>query len=528
MPASRPRVLVIDNDERIVYYLQTILAKRGFDVAVAEGFGSALREHALAVAASVRPHIAIVDLRLEDDYSDDRSGLALLPALRSARCVLYSAYLATDVLRQAVQQYHVFNWVDKQKFEMLYTVLDEAAYQTSASRRGITIQWPGSWQREQIIQALFSDAPSLPDVEILDDIIAQLFAENQRIVPEAINGAVNGLQSVMRGRSIVAKVYADALQPVVLKLGNALRAYREYENYQRYIHNQLPGLFHTQIEKHVVFWDLGGTVYSFVGAEQQVLPTFSIHYAQTPMAEAILSPLRHLFRTVWKAHYAAARPMEANSLFDAYDEVFQLAERVERIEPSLIPKLHELLSVPLLDPVGWVRAFGRDSTIPSARQAVTHGDLHGDNLFVEGDRAWIIDFERAGPSHALRDFAELEVDIFVRLLAQNPLDWPSLYRLAHLLIEPTIAGANFRLDAGLEESSEMGKARQVIAGLRGLAHEVVHYSDQREYLWAMLFDAIFVASVASMPENQRMRALLYASVICQRLAGWGGAWPIGS
>ncbi len=528
MPASRPRVLVIDNDERIVFYLQTILAKRGFDVSVAEGFGAALREHALAVAARVRPHIAIVDLRLEDDYSDDRSGLALLPALRSARCVLYSAYLASDVLRQAARQHNVVDWVDKQNFEMLYTVLDEAAYQTSASRRAITIQWPGSWQREQIIQALFSDAPTLPDVDILDDMIAQLFAENQRIVPEAINGAVNGLRSVMRGRSIVAKVYADALQPVVLKLGNARRAYREYENYQRYIHNQLPGLFHTQIEKHGVFWDLGGTVYSFVGAEQQVLPTFSIHYAQTPTLEAILSPLRHLFRMVWKAHYAAAQPIEAHSLFDAYDAVFQLAERIEQIDPILIQKLHEALSVQLLDPVDWVRAFGRDSTIPSARQAVTHGDLHGDNLFVEGDRAWIIDFERTGPSHALRDFAELEVDIFVRLLRQDPVDWPSLYRLARLLAEPTSAGGNFRLDAVAEENSEMGKARQVISGLRHLAHEMVHYSDQREYLWAMLFDALFVASVRSMPETQRMRALLYASVICQRLAGWGSAWSIGS
>ncbi len=525
MSTARPRVLIVENYAQITAYLQTLVAKRGFDVFVAEGFGSALSEQAVALAQRVRPHIAIVDLRLEDDHSDDRSGLALLQALKSARCILYSAYLASDLLRIAARQPNV-DWVDKQNYELLYIALDEAARKSSAQQRGVTIHWPNSWQREQIIQALFSDAPTLPQVEILDDIIAQLFPNNQRIVPEAINGSVNGLQSVMRGRSIVAKVYPDALQPMIVKLGNAGRACREYANYQLHVHNQLPGRFHTQIENHLAFWDLGGTVYSFMGAGQKVLPTFSQHYAKALPAEAILSPLRHLFQTVWQAHYERARPIEAPSLFAVYDEIFHLSQRWERIDPTLLAMLQDNLGLSILDPVAWTRSYGRDSTIPSARQAVTHGDLHGDNLFVEGDRAWIIDFERTGPSHALRDFAELEVDIFVRLLAPDAIDWPSLYRLARLLIEPTVAGQGFGVDAGLEEQTALGKARQVIGGIRSLAREVVLYSDQREYLWAMLFDALFVASVDSMPPSQRMRALLYASLICQRLSHWGDEWRL--
>jgi len=99
MPTVSPRLLVIDNDERIVYYLQTLFSKRGYDVYTAQGVGgAALRQHAIELAQAVRPHVAIVDLRLDDEYTDDPTGLLLLPQLASARCILYSAYLAPTVL----------------------------------------------------------------------------------------------------------------------------------------------------------------------------------------------------------------------------------------------------------------------------------------------------------------------------------------------------------------------------------------------------------------------------------------------
>lgn len=520
-PTVQPRLLVIDNDERIAYYLKTLFTKRGYAVYTAQGFGAALREHALTLARQVRPHVAIIDLRLDDDFTDEPTGLLLLPELDSASCILYSAYLAPTVLSRVKRQYSVFDWVDKQDIERLFVVVDEAASQTSAGRRQLHIQWPSNWQREAIIQALFSEAPTQPDIEILDDIIAQLFKGNFRITPETVNGAADGLRSVVRGRSVVAKVHPDNLQPMVLKLGYAHRTRREYTNYQEYIHNQLPGLFYTHVEKHVVFWDLGGTIYSFVGAGQQVLPTFALHYARTTDLDTILRPLRHLFCSVWQPHYAAASPLEATSLLAAYNESFQIEEKLARIAPTLLSTLQGFLSKPLVDPVHWVRTAGAQSAIPAARQAITHGDLHGDNLFVEAEHAWIIDFERTGPSHALRDFAELETDIFARLIPQAAVDWSTLYDLACILVAPSTPDAPLATTSRLTSNAEVQKALQTISGLRHLAHEVVQYRDQREHLWALLFDALFVASVAPMPETQRLRALLYASVLSQRLADWG-------
>lgn len=525
MPIVPPRLLVVDNDERIVYYLRTIFTKRGYDVYTPQGVGgAALRQNAVEVAQAVRPHVAIVDLRLDDEYTDDPTGLMLLPQLASARCILYSAYLAPTVLSRVKRQYNVFDWVDKQDIERLYTVVDEAAHQASASRRGLAIQWPTDWRRQEIIAALFKEASTQPEIEILDDLIAQLFGDSRRIKPETINGrAEEGLRSVVRGRSVIAKLYPDHLQPMVLKLGLAWRTHREYENYQAHIHGFLPGLFHTQIEKHTLFWDLGGTVYSFVGAGQQTLPTFAIHYAQTAEVDKILAPLRHLFRVVWQPHYEAAVPMSSGPLYDAYAELFHLDEKLAQIDRGLLSKLDGLVGLPL-DPIQWLQTFGGDSIIPTARQAVTHGDLQGDNLFVEEERAWLIDFERTGPSHALRDFAELEVDIFARLIPQERVDWATLQQLAEWLVSPTEPGA-FTVAAKSINNGEVQKALQVISGVRALAHEVVRHSDQREQLWAMLFDALFVAAVNSMPETQRLRALLYAGVICQRLAAWPEAWP---
>ena len=71
--------MVIDNDERLASYLKPLFTKRGYAVYTAQGFGAALRENALTLARQVRPHVAIIDLRLDDDFTDEPTGLLLLP-----------------------------------------------------------------------------------------------------------------------------------------------------------------------------------------------------------------------------------------------------------------------------------------------------------------------------------------------------------------------------------------------------------------------------------------------------------------
>lgn len=526
---SAARVLVVDNDERMGFYLRTILSNRGYEVYVVEGVGIQLLTEAETLARRARPHVAIVDLRLLDDYVDDRSGLQLLPKLKSARCILYSAYLASDVIREAVHKHHAFDWVDKQDLAALYNAVDAAAKEACAAHKHIQVQWPASWDRHQLIASLFAEndplAAPLPEPAILDDLISQLFHKHEQVLVEAVDGSINGLQSVMRGRTAVAKIHPDDLAPKVLKLANAARGHREYDRYNEFVRNHVAGLFATQIENYAEFWDLGGAIYTFIGSPQQVLPTFNTFYTTQTDPEVILKPLEHFFREVWRNHYENSRPLEHPSLYAAYNEALKLEQKLAAIDPSLFAQLGDQLGVALEDPLPWVQHYGGDSLVRQARQAVTHGDLHSENLFVDGVHAWVIDFERTGPGHILRDFAELEVDLLTRLASPGENNLPTIFKLALVLAAPNSPTGEMMLAKEMQENDEAQKFIHVVQGLRRLAHEMTRYADQREYVWSLLFDALFVTATPLLPAEQRQRALLFSSVLCERLRHWGQPWP---
>jgi hypothetical protein len=152
--------------------------------------------------------------------------------------------------------------------------------------------------------------------------------------------------------------------------------------------------------------------------------------------------------------------------------------------------------------------------------AVTHGDLHGDNLFVDPDHAWVIDFERSGPGPILRDVTELEVDILTRLAAPGSGDAAAFYGLAMAVAAPDRPEAPLRSGISKNVNLETIKALDTIQRLRTLAHSVIQIPDLREYLWGVLLDALFVGLLSSTPAVQQERALLLSAVLCERLERW--------
>lgn len=517
-PASA-RILVVDNDEEICKLLRLMLQQRSYTVQVAEGIGLQLLDNAVAKAQEMRPHIAVVDLRLLDDYMNDQSGLRLLPYLQSARCILYSGHLGAAVTHEAARKYNIFAWVDKSNHEALTQAIREAATEMSATARPAQVTWPPGCAITSMVKKLIPNHGwPAEDFTIFEDVIAQLFPANHDFTLETIAGSDALPGTFLRGRSLVTKIYADNFGTKVLKLASAAAARDEAQNYERYVQNWMPGLHATRLEKSVTFWDLGGTIYSFMGLNDRVLPTFAQHYAAKDHVERIVQPLRHFFTKTWQPHYAN-RQLVNESLFTTYDKLFQLEERWSRIDPALLVDLRRKLGANRGDPVAWVQQNQELSWFPEVWHAVTHGDLHGDNLFIEGEQAWIIDFERTGPSHALRDFAELEVDIYTRLAAHH-LDWQTLEELATALVAPTQPEQPANATLMLSVYPEATKALTIINAVRQLALEVTPYTDQREYLWALLLDALYVASVRPIDAQQRQRALLYASVICERLQSW--------
>jgi hypothetical protein len=99
-------------------------------------------------------------------------------------------------------------------------------------------------------------------------------------------------------------------------------------------------------------------------------------------------------------------------------------------------------------------------------------------------------------------------------------DLAGFYEVAVISTESSEPTMPAQSEAHSASNPEARKALEVIGGLRGLAYEVTQFRDFREYLWGLLLDALFVATLVSRDSPQRERALLLGGVLCERLQSW--------
>jgi DNA-binding response OmpR family regulator len=513
-----PRVLVIDNDPQVGRHLEGILIPRHYVVRVVGGDQGDLLRRAAAEARAFHPHIAVVDLRLRDDYRDERSGLTLLRELRSARCILYSNYLTPEVIQEASDKYGVSTWVGKADSpDRLVQVIKERSRECCARRNQLTITWPESCTSHDVRRALAGKSLHV-DEEDVEDLLRQLLAEHKAIALERLANHAGPFTAASRGHSVVLQVQVEGFEPVVLKLAPRSEIEQETQRHKKHVDGRLGGSYYAQLKHSAGFWDVGGSRYTFIGSSLRTPPAFSAFYQKETDPQVILRPLHHLFREVWWRHYQRPLAPYSGYLFDLYDQSLHLKRKLRR--STLGKQAADFLGkagLPLINPVTWIQENASESKFPAAGRAITHGDLHGDNLFVDGEHAWAIDFERTGPGHILRDFVELEVDIITRLAPFSDEDPALFYRFARAIAAPEGLGSPFRADARLPDSAEIRKALEIIAGLRGLARELTHVEDVREYLWGLLCDAVFVASLTAEGSVQRERALVLGAAVSERL-----------
>jgi hypothetical protein len=136
----------------------------------------------------------------------------------------------------------------------------------------------------------------------------------------------------------------------------------------------------------------------------------------------------------------------------------------------------------------------------------------------------VIDFERTGPGHILRDFIEMEVDLFTRLGPGSGGPEINMDLLVAGLI--LVGQVDFELDPGMCRhitQPSIIKVLDVIRGHRKICAEVVHPTDVREYLWGLLFDLVYLVTHILHDPAQRERALLLGGLVCERLKR-GNKW----
>jgi DNA-binding NarL/FixJ family response regulator len=523
------RVLIVDNDSVVRRQLIDLLQTFGFYVKAADGQGVSLEESAKTLATTFRPHVVIMDLRLTDEHADDRSGLELWKDknFASAKCILYSGFLNTNyrITREALRQNGVEDVVGKEDDpQVLIEAVQKAARKDCGCVNGLSPRWPSTWSEKIVLQCLYENPENIPS-ELVMDVIGRLFPEVKSLVFKPIEGGAKSPAKITHRRSILFQAWPDEKEPVVVKFAPVERIKREVSAYDNHIKDRLVGLFSAQLHKQVVFWDIGGICYSFIGSSQRAIETFTTFYGRTADPKEILVPLKHFFNEVWKRHYIDSRKPLQGSILQIYDPVSKLRKRLGEFPVQDGWIMFPDLPGEFPNPAVWILEHEADSHFPSMHEAITHGDLHGDNLFVERDHAWAIDFERSGPSHILRDFIELEQDIITRMFPLSETNLYPLYQMVLAITSQTVPTELPEIPKYFEKNSESRKAIEVIFGLRSIAHNVSSCESMEEYYWMLLLESTFSMLLADRNSPKWRRGLLLSSLLCLRLSNGKWNWP---
>ena len=529
----KPRILLVDNDIRARQVYEVLLRYWDYVPVIAEGEGKSLIENAKKKARQECCHIALIDLRLMDDYDEeDVSGLKLAVTIGPIRTILLSGNPNQKVLLDILANHKDIVFINKGAApEDKRQIVDTEMSKVCAVKRGLTIE--PAMLMEEIACTTFKMLIGLYTDQVAD-ILAQLFpaATSLRIEKLDASSDFSHASGVPRPNSVVLKVYEADLEPVVVKLARAGKIEIEVDNYKKFIHRRLSGSFIARLERSAALWDIGGALYTYIGDFD--VKTFSSYYEEHPIDD-IRDCLNSFFTVSWGKHYEKAREETNTYLFEMYGTVWGdwYGKRVRNFKTRNSMKTSNLYEeIRLPDPIGWFKENIAEhkaadlSLVDNTRVAITHGDLHGDNLLIDSRKnAWVIDFERTREGHALQDFIELESDILNRHQARNE-DLACYYQMCLIVAsQKEIQG----LHENEMESLNPGirKALQTISLLRQLAFECTGIQDARQYLLGLLFNTIFRATINNQEKYRarQYRALMLAGIFCHRLDHWNEPWP---
>ncbi len=531
IPRGMPRVLIVENNETSRGMYRDLLSHWGYLPVAAEGVGQGLLKNAKSKAREFRCQLALVDMRLLDDIDDDdKSGLALISELRPTVCIMMSGYGGLADSRRAADE-GAAGFMGKSEGPRAFKEkLEKEARSLCADKKGLEIE-PQDLLANIGKNLLVGTASRFNDQ--IADCLLRLFPDARQLRLEKIGTAhiSSDLTTVPRPRSVILKVYEDDRQPVIVKLARESKVTIELENYRQRIDSQLRGNYVPVLRGQAMLWDIGGIKLSYVGNIDQ---NFSNYFKAQPFNK-IRRSLNGFFKETWQPHYRQAISVWNISLFELYCQVWE-KDWVTRVKnfanchPEEVMGAENWAMAQAPHPIEWMKdniIAERDiSIVEYTKTAVTHGDLHGDNILVDsGGNIWVIDFERTRDGHILQDFIELESDIINRLPCTDE-NFPAFLSICIAACQQNeIKG--MELTETIETQSEMKKAMQTISHLRSLARECTGISDARQYLMGLLFNTLFRATISTTNQRKQcqQRALMLASILCHRINHWGEAWP---
>ena len=555
MTLTQPlRILVVENDPQQRADLIETLRAWPCEYFAAEPFFSAedpsagLLEDAKSKARRYRCHLALVDLRLKDDNDlHDTSGLALVAELAPTLSIILSGYLDRQIVKTAPDldgpPQRPCDFVGKEDGpDALWRAIQQAA-RNRWCRREVEFLRPQELEPSMLIRRFVSRGETAPPDQV-DDVLRRLFPKATRLKVEPLTENQSSASLLLRQRSWVFKVFENEyLRPVIVKLARSGRISNELQRFsdvKPFFPAARYAILHGQ---PVELWDVGGTVYEFIGDHHDFpVATFS-EYCQMHESQEIGEALAN-FRSFWRRLYQRQPVQSRQTILRACNSVWgdEWCRRLlDSQQTSYWQECAQRLGQgELPNPIAWLirkvslTAPGQynDGGLPYVDIAMIHGDLHSGNLFVDtrGD-IWVIDYERTGYGPIVLDWTELEVDILTQSPELDLTEPASLHLLQVLLASPTVSIP----EATPVEDATLGKLWAVLYWLRRQADSTLPTSDARPYLWGVLFNALFRLTLlfADLDGWERgserqvlLRIALLAGLLCHRLDHVNGGWSL--
>jgi hypothetical protein len=366
----------------------------------------------------------------------------------------------------------------------------------------------------------------------LDDLLCRLFYTANSVLLRPLTGGQSGT-GVLRALPFYASGGARA---VVVKFGDFRKIEAEYANFKEYVQRFVGGGRTTIVLDKRSTFHLGGIVYSFVGALNDQVEDFGNFYRHSdlPQIEDALEGLFFDTCGTWYANSGQLHPCDLTreyqqSLGFTQDNLERAFGRLKSVQLRSVQGKQKLYFKSLQSERTFTNpllAMKGQSLIYPTYICTTHGDFNQHNLLVDSTKhMWLIDFQKTGSGHILRDVARLDSEVRFQLLALHEATLEERLRMEEALCSIERFSEVDRLTAiSPTGSPELLKAYAIVVHLRMLARKLVAQNpddDMSDYYIALFYNALNTLRIYSLPTGQREHALLCSSLLADRLGSKG-------
>lgn len=526
----KAKALVVDDEPTWLEIFTELLQELDIEVVNATNYNDAITQ-----INQNYFHLIVSDVRLVDEDDNNTQGLEIISYINEIGLgdvvtkIVITGYGTVLMSRQSFKEYGVFDFISKKgpdgkgfSEDDFKQTITSALHKKVGINTNLVIEYVHGLSLNEMVSKLERSCGDVQSEILrweLSDLIRKLFPDANSVILSPVSGG--------HSRSGVVKaepIYDDKGQAsaLILKYGLVKEIEQEAENYND-IKRFTGGKRYTTLERKERTRLLGGIVYSLV----EKTCSFNDYFPANNSA-SICSVLDDLFTRTCRKWYENRKPRRTRNLLELYWEPAdtkynELKACFQHMYSRYINKRH--ITFPHLEgkftnPL--YHDFVEDKPIYlPVHMAITHGDLHGENLLIDRDNhTWMIDFYRTGDGHIFRDIVALETTIKFQLFQED--DLKVLYQFEKCVQEPKKFTGVFDR-SNFKNSEDANKAFDAIECLRNFAGRVVQPSeDMRDYYAGLFYQTLNLIRYYQILQFKQRKyyILLSAAMLCEKLENW--------